>query len=42
MKVVYRKLVKKFGEQKVHQFKQVTKYLVNEELIITDPSKYAK
>lgn len=42
MKEAYRKLEKEFGEQKVHQFKQITKDLINGEIIVTNPPNEVK
>lgn len=39
MKEAYEKLEKEFGKQKVNQFDQTTKDLINGELIVTNPPK---
>ena len=42
MEEAYEKLEKEFGRQKVEQFKQTTKDLINGELIVTNPPRQVK
>lgn len=42
MEEAYEKLEKQFGKQKVEQFEQITKDLINGEIIVTNPPKQVK